>query len=258
MEIGDALVYIPEPDALLALHADWPEDMRAALCLRSDGDCQIAVFHAEESSDALMAMSRLIRRSASSLVVVPAHEGYATRKISFSEDQRLCGILAEAPGLGELAADYAMNYRYVREGGTARAAPDPERRRGVPPPPGHSTLRRDIPWLACRDGKQFFARIFLEADEYRLTIHDGEPPLRVGEVLRVEVVDDEPGSDRVLLKAVSYLGRGLVPGDSLVIGRAALPGEIATRWSAGDGHATLRMVQDSFVLVDYPVTRRAR
>lgn len=258
MEIGDALVYIPDPDALHALHSDWPEDMRAALCIRSDGDCQIAVFHAEESGDALTAVSRLVRRSAASLVVVPAREGYATRKISFSEDQKLCGILAEAPGLGELAADYAMNYRYAREGGSARAAPDREARRSVPRPARSATLRRDIPWLACRDGKQFFARIFLEADEYRLTIHDGEPPLRVGEALSAEVVEDEAGSARVLLKAVSYPGRGLAPGDSLVVGREALPGEVAARWSAGDGHATIRALQDSFVLVDYPLARRAR
>ncbi|MDG4648662.1 hypothetical protein P6F26_09400 [Roseibacterium sp. SDUM158017] len=256
MDPKGTLVYLPDAETVAGLHPDWPSDMCAALCLGADGDCDVVVFHADESDRALRTVARLTGRDRAGFVVFPHRDDAPVRRLSFAEEQALCGVLADAPDLVELAADYLLNYRYALETGApvreadrqadgvadaASVSPDaPEVLLRRPRPA--ATLAADArpPSLSRRRRHDLFVRIFPGADTFRLTVHDGEPPLRVGDALQVERVDTLAERGQVRLLAPGLAHRAALPGDSFVVPRSTLPEEVVERWVSGDGHATLR------------------
>ena len=115
MNSSDALVYFIEEDAVLALLPDWPAEMQVAVCLTSEGGCDMAVHHRSEVSCVLGRIAALYGWPLQDICVAPQMEGFQTRKVLFSEEQQLFTLVADSPHLVELAGEYANNYRHAQE-----------------------------------------------------------------------------------------------------------------------------------------------
>jgi hypothetical protein len=110
-------VYLLEEDAVLAILPGWPAGMQVAVCLHPGGGCDLAVHHRNEVARVLDRLATLHHGAGSDLCVAPQVEGYPTRKVLFSEEQQLLAFVADSPHLVELAADYALNYRFALDEG---------------------------------------------------------------------------------------------------------------------------------------------
>ncbi|GHG85552.1 hypothetical protein [Pseudodonghicola xiamenensis] len=112
---------------------DWPGDMCLAVCLMQSGDCQLMVFHHEEAGIFPRRLQGQLALRSGDLCFFPPVEGFATRALLYSDEQKLMSLVAEAPEIAEEAADYSVNYAYALEEGLDpvaflgldRAAPDP-------------------------------------------------------------------------------------------------------------------------------------
>lgn len=148
----DKLAYLLDAEQLAGIFADWPDEMNVALCLDDSGSCEVMAYHQDEGRAALRKVASVLGRPIGSFVVVPEIKGYPTRKVMFSEEQKLLAIVADARDLPETATDYAINYRYALEQGldpetmkpprvreTAQVITPTFRHRG-PPRPAPSTL----------------------------------------------------------------------------------------------------------------------
>lgn len=115
---------------------DWPAEMCLAVCLMESGDCQLVVFRQEELAEFPARLRRHLGVRAGELCFFPRVEGYPTRALLYSDEQRLMALVAEAPEIVEEAADYAVNYAYALDEGldpavflgveAGRRAPEPE------------------------------------------------------------------------------------------------------------------------------------
>lgn len=117
MDQTDKLAYFLEADQLAGVFADWPEDMNVVLCLEDSGDCEIVVYHQDEGHSVLSKVAGVFDRAVGQFMVVPAMRGYPSRKVYFSEEQKLLALVADAIDLPETALDYAINYRYAKDQG---------------------------------------------------------------------------------------------------------------------------------------------
>lgn len=126
MNRADTFVYLLEEDAVQALLPDWPADMQVAVCLTSDGGCDMAVHHASEVGCVLDRVAKLYGAARDDLCVAPQVDGHQTRKVLFSEEQQLFALVAESPDLTELAADYSRKFHGVCD----RNAPETVLRNG--------------------------------------------------------------------------------------------------------------------------------
>ena len=115
MNRADTFVYLLEEDIVQALVPDWPPEMQVAVCLTSDGGCDMAVHHASEVACVLDRIAKLYGGASNDLCVAPQIDGYQTRKVLFSEEQQLFSLVAESPNLAELAADYLRDFRGICE-----------------------------------------------------------------------------------------------------------------------------------------------
>ena len=111
----DTFVYLLEEDTVQALLPDWPAQMQVALCLTSDGGCDMAVHHASEIGCVLDRVAKLHGGTSANLCVAPQIDGYQTRKVLFSEEQQLFALVAENSDLTELAADYSRRFHGICE-----------------------------------------------------------------------------------------------------------------------------------------------
>ena len=127
----DKLAYLLDAEQLAGIFLEWPEEMNVALCLDDSGGCEVMVYHQDEGRAALRKVASVLGRPVGSFQVVPEIKGYPTRKVMFSEEQKLLAIVADATDLPETATDYAINYRYALEQGL-----DPETMK--PPRPRES------------------------------------------------------------------------------------------------------------------------
>ncbi|MAL99941.1 MAG: hypothetical protein CL583_15990 [Alteromonadaceae bacterium] len=125
----DKLAYLLDADQLAGLFIDWPEEMNVALCLDDRGGCEIMVYHRDEGRAVLRKVASVLGRPLGSFIVVPEQKGYPTRKVMFSEEQKLLSLVAEAHELPETATDYAINYRYALDQGLDPDTMKPPRRR---------------------------------------------------------------------------------------------------------------------------------
>jgi len=117
MDQTDKLAYFLEADQLAGVFADWPDDMNVVLCLEDSGDCEIVVYHRDEGHIVLSRVAGVFGRSVGEFMVVPEVRGYPTRRVMFSEEQKLLSLVAESIDLPETALDYAINYRYAKDQG---------------------------------------------------------------------------------------------------------------------------------------------
>ena len=103
MENAVTLIYLFDEETLGQLHKDWPQGMRTALCLDENGGGNIALFHIDEYWHVAARISDLLGRDDSDFVFVPTFSGYPTRRISFSEEQQMCGMIANIDDLPQRA-----------------------------------------------------------------------------------------------------------------------------------------------------------
>ncbi|MGY6704302.1 hypothetical protein [Roseinatronobacter sp.] len=129
----DTFVYLLEEDTMQALLPDWPEQMQVALCLTSDGGCDMAVHHASEVGCVLDRVAKLYGGTSEELCVAPQIDGYQTRKVLFSEEQQLFSLVAENPTLTELADDYSRKFHGTCESSAPKKV---TRKKGQPAQPG--------------------------------------------------------------------------------------------------------------------------
>lgn len=115
---------------------DWPRDMCLAVCLMQSGECQLMVFHHQEAETFPRRLQRQLALRSGDICFFPPVEGFATRRLLYSDEQKLMVLVAEAPEIVEEAADYSVNYAYALEEGLdpvaflgvdgTLAAPEPE------------------------------------------------------------------------------------------------------------------------------------
>ncbi|RVV96851.1 hypothetical protein EKE94_16015 [Mesobaculum littorinae] len=132
MTATDNLAYLLDAGDVASVRPDWPELMNLAICLDAGGGCELVVFHHDETPRILEKIAAVFGRAPGSFAVSPEVEGYPTRRILFSEERKLFGLVAEADRLTEAALDYAINYRFAREEGLdpdALTGLDPDRAR---------------------------------------------------------------------------------------------------------------------------------
>ena len=108
MEHPTTLIYLMDQDTLRRLHRGWPAGIRVALCLTEAGESHIALLHEDEIDTAAERVADLFALDDADFVIVPKLGGYPTRKISFSEDQQLCGMVADIEDLAEIATDILL------------------------------------------------------------------------------------------------------------------------------------------------------
>lgn len=113
----DKLAYFLDADQMAGIFAEWPADMKVALCLDDAGGCQVMVYHEGEGRGVLRKVASVLERPLGQFVVVPETKGYPTRKVMFSEEQKMLTLVADAYDLAETATDYAINYRYAQDQG---------------------------------------------------------------------------------------------------------------------------------------------
>ena len=86
-------------ETLDQLHKGWPKGVLAALCLAETGDSEAVFLQGHEFEKAAARISQVLGREDSDFVFVPRMGGYPTKKLNFSEEQQLCGILADMTDL---------------------------------------------------------------------------------------------------------------------------------------------------------------
>lgn len=117
MNNDDVFAYVFEEDLIRSALPDWPQGMIAVLCLRADGDCKTVVGHIEEGHRVLRRVAQAMDMPERSFAVTPEVDGWPTRRVRFSEEQDMLKLIAGADHLSELAADYAINYRFAKDEG---------------------------------------------------------------------------------------------------------------------------------------------
>ena len=95
MNQTDKLAYFLDADQLAGVFAEWPDDMNVVLCLEDSGDCEIVVYHQDEGHSVLSKVAGILERSVGEFTVVPEMRGYPTRKVFFSEEQKLLTLVAD-------------------------------------------------------------------------------------------------------------------------------------------------------------------
>ncbi|KGM46978.1 hypothetical protein [Pseudooceanicola atlanticus] len=114
---ADKLAYFLEAEQLAGIFAEWPDEMNVVLCLDEDGGCEILVYHKDEGRGVLRKVSSVLQRPMGQFMVVPETKGYPTRRVLFSEEQKMLNLVAEAYDLPEIAQDYAINFQYAVDQG---------------------------------------------------------------------------------------------------------------------------------------------
>lgn len=113
----DTLAYFLEEGTLKGILRDWPAGMSLVMCMDEAGKCELVVFHEKEAERILSRVAAVLGKPAGSFSVVPQVQGYPTRKVLFSEEQKLLALVADSDHLGEIASDYAINFTFAHEEG---------------------------------------------------------------------------------------------------------------------------------------------
>ncbi len=116
-EAAEALAFFLEEAEMRQIFRGWPEAIRLAVCLDRSGGCAMLVFHRAEDDRILRRIAELLQMPAGGFHVVPERKGYPARRMLFSEEQAIIGLVAETDALVETASDYAINYAFALEEG---------------------------------------------------------------------------------------------------------------------------------------------
>lgn len=121
---AEKLAYFFEACELRTVFAEWPEEIGLALCLDEAGTCEMLLHHHDEGAAVLRKAAAVLDAPKGGFAVVPPVEGYPTRRVLFSDEQKLLKLVAGEDDLAEMAEDYLINYRFEKER-KARPAPAP-------------------------------------------------------------------------------------------------------------------------------------
>lgn len=99
------------------IHRGWPQDMRLGVCLMPSGDCQLMLFHQDESLGFPERLKDHFGLRASEISIHPKVAGFATHPMKYSEERALANLLSDNAELSEEAQDYSVNFSYAREEG---------------------------------------------------------------------------------------------------------------------------------------------
>lgn len=99
------------------IHRAWPVDMRLGVCLMPSGDCQLMLFHQDESTGFPDRLKDHFGLRASEISIHPKVAGFATHPMKYSEERALANLLSDNLELTEEALDYSVNFSYAREEG---------------------------------------------------------------------------------------------------------------------------------------------
>ena len=99
------------------IHRAWPVDMRLGVCLMPSGDCQLMLFHQDESRGFPDRLKDHFGLRASEISIHPKVAGFATHPMKYSEERALANLLSDNLELTEEALDYSVNFSYAREEG---------------------------------------------------------------------------------------------------------------------------------------------
>lgn len=99
------------------IHRSWPIDMRLGVCLMQSGDCQLMLFHQDESVSFPQRLKDHFGLRASEISIHPQVAGFATHPMKYSEERALANLLSDNQELTEEAQDYSVNFSYAREEG---------------------------------------------------------------------------------------------------------------------------------------------
>lgn len=121
---AEKLAYFFEAGELLTVFAEWPDEIGLVLCLDDAGTCEMVLHHLDEGRSVLRKAAAVLDCGKGGFAVVPPVEGYPTRRVLFSDEQKLLKLVAGEDDLPEMAEDYLINYRFEQER-KARPAPAP-------------------------------------------------------------------------------------------------------------------------------------
>jgi hypothetical protein len=125
MENTEKLAYFLDDEAVRTIFPDWPVDIAVVLCLDEEGGCETVLHHRDEGRTVLRRVAKVLGRPAGGFCVTPEVDGYPTRRVLFSEEQKLLALLAAAEDMPDVAADYDRAYCRARELGLDMHAPAP-------------------------------------------------------------------------------------------------------------------------------------
>lgn len=114
---SEIVAFLLGEEELGQIISGWPDALRLAVCLDPDGGCLMLVHHRDEDDRILARVSEAIQEPVGSFCVVPERPGCPTRRMLFSEEQRLLALVSDMDGLLETAHDYAINYAFAAEEG---------------------------------------------------------------------------------------------------------------------------------------------
>ncbi len=128
MDHPTTLIYLPDGETMGQLHRSWPDGLRVALCLEESGRSDIVFVQEEEITHAPAQVADLLGRDDADFVIVPTLGGYPTRRLSFGEEQQLCGMLADMADLPEQARAFIedLSQREDEAEEESWGAPEPE------------------------------------------------------------------------------------------------------------------------------------
>ncbi|WP_417743925.1 hypothetical protein [Salipiger sp.] len=113
--IAEKLAYFFDAADLGNVFEDWPEEIGLVLCLDDAGTCEMLLHHHDEGRAVLRKAGALLDRGPGEFAVVPPVEGYPTRRVMFSDEQKLLALVADEDDLAEMAADYLINYHFEQD-----------------------------------------------------------------------------------------------------------------------------------------------
>lgn len=112
-----ALVVLLKPAEARSSFRDWPDHVFLAICLLSSGDCHLVVFREEELDSFLPRLTRHLDIASDELCVVPRVAGHPSRRLLYTDEQRLRQIVAATPSIVDEALDYEANFNFAIEEG---------------------------------------------------------------------------------------------------------------------------------------------
>lgn len=112
-----ALVILLKPAEARGSFPDWPDQVFLAICLLSCGECRLIVFREEEFGSFLPRLVWHLSIESAELCVVPRVAGHPSRRLLYTDEQRLRQIVAATPSIVDEAADYSANFSFALEEG---------------------------------------------------------------------------------------------------------------------------------------------
>ncbi|WGT51714.1 hypothetical protein [Thioclava nitratireducens] len=114
---AEAIAFLLEEQDLRHLFQQWPQHMCLAVGLDPEGGCAMLVFHASEAERVLPRLARSMNWRADEFSVIPKIDGYQTRRMLFSDEQKILSLVQDTDNLPEIARDYAINFAYAADEG---------------------------------------------------------------------------------------------------------------------------------------------